>query len=175
MSKCPSCLQNLCRKHPLQDHGERANKILNKITPETNALLKKSCTELLTAQINKLKNAALEETVKNNQFSYREEMAIERQIAEQKSVKRKYSNENDDEIFRTSRLNPSVLSIMMKSDEEDGSSDSSDTSFERVKKKKEKKSKDKKKKKKKKSSKSKKDSSSYNHNDIISSFSHSDK
>ena len=32
MSKCQGCLQRLCRKHPLLDHGERAAKLQSMVS-----------------------------------------------------------------------------------------------------------------------------------------------
>ena len=170
MSMCDGCLQRMCRRHPLQDHGRRANDIKSKLnsTVDEKSRLSKSYNELIRAQITKLENQQ-KGTSEDDINSYRQQMDSEREKASKKK-KRKMSD-GEKELALNSGLHSSILSAMMEhSDEEEGedevssSDDEEHRSSKRQKKekkekkeKKKKSSKDKKKKKDKKSSNSRKD------------------
>jgi hypothetical protein len=151
MSRCPTCLQGLCKRHPLQDHGARAAKIKSQL-PDSAAFLKQSYASIIQSQIDKLKKEEeLIDTI--NTAQYKDNLERDRDDAE-RSKKRKFVSDEEDRLSRSS-LDPRVISLMMRenSDEESSESDLSEKKAKKESKKKSKKSKKKKHKKRKSDSK----------------------
>ncbi len=124
MSKCAACLEGLCRRHPLQDHGERAAK-LTALAAEA-AGKQRSDLDMIHEQIERLQNAARGTSV-DDQAEYKLQMEKERRIAEKR--KRKNLSSEYLELAGNSGLHASVLSAMMaESEDSDGDSDSSSAS-----------------------------------------------
>ena len=160
--RCTNCLQGLCRKHPMQDHGERAAKLKSESQGIIKDSLKKTYNELIKSQIEKLDPAALRADNKDN-IEYKEQLELDRLNAE--SRKRKSLSNDQLYLAKNSTLHASVLSIMMEdSDKETNSStstfqsshDDQNDDNEQKNKKRKKEEKDKKEKKLKKEKKSKK-------------------
>lgn len=151
MSRCPACLQGLCRKHPLQDHGERASKLQEQAASSRN-LSQSSSLSLIQSQIEKLQNAA-KGTTEREQDLYRLQIEQDRKQAEKR--KRRVMSSEEFQLANNTGLHGSVLSAMMAhSDEDDSLSGSSVASSEKSREKKSKK--DSKKRKEKKDKKDKK-------------------
>ena len=120
MSKCTACLQNMCRKHPLQDHGEREKKIKALAKSSASSFLKRSYEELIRGQIDKME-ADANVGSKEELTSYKISMEEEREKAS-KRERRKFSSDEHEELSRKSGLNPAVLATMLA----DSGSDSDD-------------------------------------------------
>lgn len=155
MSKCPGCLQGLCRRHPLQDHGQREAHLSAKAA-EAGIGNSKSACDLIKMQIEKLQNA-VKGTTEEDQDEYRLGLELDRRMAEKR--KRKSMSSEHLDLAMKSSLHASVLSAMMAPDSEADTEGSSSSSSEQRKSKKSKKSSksDKKKDKKKKEKKEKKE------------------
>lgn len=102
----------MCRKHPLQDHGERASKI-KAMVPMQSEFLSKSFEDAFKSKVEMLKSENESETAGVDE--YKLHMMWEREQAERKG-KRRLTREEEDEMKKLSRLNPSVMSIMMRDD-----------------------------------------------------------
>lgn len=55
MANCTGCLQRMCRKHPLLDHGKRENEIKARVDGNTTQRLHKVLGEAIKEQIERLK------------------------------------------------------------------------------------------------------------------------
>jgi hypothetical protein len=158
MSMCDGCLQRMCRRHPLQDHGKRASEIKTKLnsTVDQTSRITQSYNDLIRAQITKLENEA-KGTSEDDVNSYRQQMDTEREKAHKKK-KRKMSDAEKDLALNTG-LCSSILSVMMEhsDDEKEGEGSSSSDEEHPKSSKKSKKEKKEKKKKKSKDKKSKKE------------------
>ena len=121
MSKCTSCLQNMCRKHPLQDHGEREKKIKSLAKASSNSFLKRSYQELIKGQIDKME-AAANVGSKEESDSYKNSMGEEREKAEKRG-KRRFASDEHEEFSRRSGLNPAVLATMLAGSDSDSDDD----------------------------------------------------
>ena len=162
----------MCSKHPLQDHGERAKKIVDMAKASTTSFLKRSYNELIKGQIEKIEAAAnIGSKVESDDYRISMEEAREKAS---KMTRRKFSSDEHEELSRRSGLNPAALAAMLDrsdseaEDENNGELSRKKSSHKGKKDKKEKKEKkekkDKKDKKEKKSS-SKKDKKSSRRND----------
>ena len=154
MSKCTQCLQRLCHRHPLQDHGEREREIKNKLAGTG---IKKSFNEILKNEIERLEALAKGTGASENQ-EYRSKMDQEREKLTKQETK-KISQEHEI-LAKHTGLHGSVLSIMMKDVDDEESVETAavhkDKKSKKEKKKKRKKD-DEKEKKRKKEKKSKKE------------------
>lgn len=117
MSKCTACLQNMCRKHPTQDHGEREKKIKELAKSSSTSFLKRSYEELIRGQIDKME-AAANVGSKEELSSYKLSMEVERERAS-KRERRKFSSDEHEELSRKSGLNPAVLATMLADSDSD--------------------------------------------------------
>ena len=117
MSKCTACLQNMCRKHPLQDHGEREKKIKALAKSSATSFLKRSYEELIRGQIDKME-ADANVGSKEELTSYKISMEEEREKAS-KRERRKFSSDEHEELSRKSGLNPAVLATMLADSDSD--------------------------------------------------------
>mmetsp|Transcript_14234 Transcript_14234/g.23691 ORF Transcript_14234/g.23691 Transcript_14234/m.23691 type:complete len:217 (-) Transcript_14234:107-757(-) len=115
MSKCTACLQRMCKKHPLQDHGERTAKLLQKATDAKRSSM--DVTSILKSQINKLESQSLGTSSLENEL-YRGGLEKER---EEKRKGTSSSNKNLAK-YAGSSLNPSVLSMMIAESDDDATS-----------------------------------------------------
>lgn len=123
MSKCPACLEQLCRRHPLQDHGARAAKLVAKAA-ELGTVGSKSANDLIQLQIEKLRSGA-QGTTDEEQEIYRLNLERDRKNA----AKRKRKNLSSEylDLASKSGLHASVLSTMMARSSDEYSSDSSES------------------------------------------------
>mmetsp|Transcript_94966 Transcript_94966/g.186353 ORF Transcript_94966/g.186353 Transcript_94966/m.186353 type:complete len:207 (+) Transcript_94966:65-685(+) len=125
MSKCQNCLQGMCRRHPLQDHGERAAK-LQLMAKESQ---KANIATLLQSQISRLEAESRANEVDNDAFKM--ELNMEREKLSKKRKSSSYSkgiNPEKAAKYASSGLNPSVLSMMMEDSDDDGNGNLSDDS-----------------------------------------------
>ena len=54
MSFCNSCLQGMCRRHPLQDHGKREKAFIEQLAKTQAGGLHKTYNDIIKSQIEKL-------------------------------------------------------------------------------------------------------------------------
>ena len=107
MSSCTQCLQRICRKHPLQDHGEREQKLQDKVAEMNSKVLEKAYKEL--EAFNKSKQ--LERDLSLEADNYKTAMEFERMKATlQKPKKRSFE---EAKLSQNSSLNPSVIATML--------------------------------------------------------------
>jgi hypothetical protein len=171
MAQCQQCLQRMCRKHPLLDHGKRAAELKSKIP-----LQKTKLNDLLRAQIEKME-AAAKGTNDDENDSYRSQLNRDRatiDVQQQQSIG--FKRKSSDLEKTLLGLNPDVAAVMLANDDDSISESEYDSSDKKTKKlKKDKKSKDKKEKKdkKKKDKKDKKDKKKKDKKDKKKSYSSS--
>lgn len=122
MSKCTACLQGMCRKHPLQDHGEREKKIKSLAKASASSFLKRSYEELIKGQLDKME-ADANVGSKEECMSYKISMEEEREKAS-KREKRKFLSDEHEELSRRSGLNPAVLATMLAGSDSDSDENS---------------------------------------------------
>jgi hypothetical protein len=123
--RCQHCFQGSCRKHPLQDHGARIEDLKKKMSSlrgnssssvDLGSLVdRKSTSQLIKQSIENLKSQS-REIDEDNLQAYRDSMEKERRKAE-KRRRKVYSEEESKMLADGNRLNPSVLSVMMKNHE----------------------------------------------------------
>ena len=114
MSRCNNCLQGYCRKHPLQDHGERELSLKAK----AKNVQQQSLLDLLQTEIKKLEASAVG-TSNSEIESYKSNMIAERSRAEKVNSYRESSMVNN-----YVGLNPSVALMMQKNEFDDESNTS---------------------------------------------------
>ncbi len=108
---CTSCLQGICRRHPLQDHGKRMADIKSKIGSNYKENLSKTSTQLIQEEIDRLK-AASRGTEDEDILEYKASMEKERKFAEKRDRKL-FGSIEEERLSKTGKLNPSVISLMM--------------------------------------------------------------
>lgn len=114
----------MCRKHPSQDHGQRAAKLVSQAAGAS-MTGNKSATDLIQMQIQKLQNEA-KGTADEDQDAYR--LTLERDRINAEKRKRRHMSSAHLELATKSGLHASVLSAMMAPDSDDESVDSSSSS-----------------------------------------------
>lgn len=123
-------------------------------------VLRKTQGEMIKSQIEKLRAAASLSPRSEDVLIYKEEMDLERKEAERRG-KRKFASFEEEELTRTSRLNPSVVKLMLETsahnESEQSSTESNDEESASTDQRKERKKKSKKEKKSKKHKSEKKD------------------
>eukprot|EP01041_Mallomonas_annulata_P008947 gene8947-18509_t len=155
MSICNTCLQGLCRRHPSQDHGQRASKIVSEAKSIAKESLKRTYNEMIRAQIERL-DASARGTSAVEIDEYREQMQAERLKAENKQ--RKKLSQDHLDLANNTGLHASVLSVMLADSDDESSSEASlNTTSEQEELQRKKKKKSKKEKKSKKAKKEKKE------------------
>jgi hypothetical protein len=93
----------MCRKHPLQDHGEREKKIKLLAKASASSFLKRSYEELIKGQLDKME-ADANVGSKEECMSYKISMEEERDKAS-KREKRKFLSDEHEELSRRSGSN----------------------------------------------------------------------
>lgn len=120
-SLCPHCLEKVCKKHPLFDHGERERR-LKSMLPSSTA----SINEKIQLQIARLQKEQ-QGTSFDESDSHRTVLDNERDKLIQKSTsssrKRSLNMEKTEQLIR-SGLNPSVAATMVSDSDSDSVSDS---------------------------------------------------
>jgi len=143
---CTNCLQGHCNRHPLLDHGKRANELKQKAGIDLKALMKSN----IKAQIERLENAA-KGTSKDDIEMYKEELENNRNDIYKNN---RDNNNRSNKKSKTTSLSldglcPSVRSVMMENENsESDDNDNDDDDDNNNKKKKHKKEKKEKKEKK---------------------------
>jgi outer membrane biosynthesis protein TonB len=112
----------MCRKHPLQDHGEREKKIKSLAKASASSFLKRSYEELIKGQLDKME-ADANVGSKEECMSYKISMEEERDKAS-KREKRKFLSDEHEELSRRSGLNPAVLATMLAGSDSDSEENS---------------------------------------------------
>jgi hypothetical protein len=107
----------MCRKHPLQDHGEREKRIKSLAKASASSFLKRSYEELIKGQLDKME-ADANVGSKEDCMSYKISMEEEREKAS-KREKRKFLSDEHEELSRRSGLNPAVLATMLAGSDSD--------------------------------------------------------
>lgn len=122
--KCQKCMSRLCKKHPLQDHGEREASIKSKASGASAGT--KAMNARVKAQIERLEAEKAEDVDEAKQMEYRLRMEIDRDKATKKKQKKLSSEEQN--LALNSSLNPATLRLLMQGDDSDDGDSGSENS-----------------------------------------------
>ena len=117
-AKCQSCLARQCKKHPLQDHGDRMARIKKEAAAKGG-----SVDELIKQQIARLQNEA-DDVAEAEQAAYKMQMEVEREAA---TKKRKRMSKGEEALLAGTSLNAATAKLLAASSDEEDEASSSDS------------------------------------------------